>query len=78
MTEMLAENLSGKDVVGDDGAEVGMLYNVTMDLQSGELANLIVEPDENAETTFPVDDEGRYRVPVERVASVQDYIVVRR
>ena len=31
MAEILAENLSGKAVMGSDGTELGMLYNITMD-----------------------------------------------
>jgi len=77
---MLAENLSGKAVMGSDGAELGMLYNVTMDLKSGELNDLIVEPDEESPVTvdFEQDSAGRYRVPISRVQAVKDYIVVQR
>jgi sporulation protein YlmC with PRC-barrel domain len=46
MTEILAENLSGKAVMGSDGTELGMLYNITMDANSGRLHNLVIEPDE--------------------------------
>jgi len=80
MPDILAENLSGKAVMGSDGTELGMLYNITMDLKSGRLADLIVRPDE--ETTFnadfQVDEEGRYRISVDRVQAVKDYIVVDR
>ena len=51
MSEILAENLSGKAVMGSDGTELGMLYNITMDLKTGELADLLVEPDEQLDNT---------------------------
>ena len=35
MSDILAENLSGKSVMGSDGTELGLLYNITMDLKSG-------------------------------------------
>lgn len=80
MPDILAENLSGKAVMGSDGTELGMLYNITMDLRTGTLSDLIVEPDQ--QTTFDaelaVDDQGRYHVPVNRVQAVKDYIVVQR
>jgi sporulation protein YlmC with PRC-barrel domain len=80
MPEILAENLSGKAVMGSDGTELGMLYNITLDLKTGTLTDLIVSPQE--ETTFDaefnVDEAGRYRIPVNRVQAVKDYIVVSR
>lgn len=81
MSEILAENLSGKAVMGSDGTELGMLYNITMDLKTGELADLVVEPDEELDATsvaFDHDDAGRFQVPVNRVQAVKDYIVVQR
>jgi sporulation protein YlmC with PRC-barrel domain len=81
MTDILAENLSGKAVMGDDGTELGMLYNITMDLESGRLHDLIVEPDEETperRIDFEADEEGRFHVPVGRVQAVKDYIVVQR
>ncbi len=81
MPDILAENLSGKAVMGDDGTELGMLYNITMDLDTGRLRDLLVEP--NAETpvstiNFGTDEEGRFEVPVGRVQAVKDYIVIQR
>jgi len=79
MAEILAENLSGKDVMGSDGAEMGMLYNITMDIESGNLVDLVIEPDESlGETSFDVDDSGRIHVPVSRVQAVKDHMIVER
>ncbi|MFC4450996.1 MULTISPECIES: PRC-barrel domain-containing protein [Halorussus] len=81
MSKILAENLSGKAVMGSDGTELGMLYNITMDLKTGELADLLVEPDEQLQrgtVEFDSDEEGRFQVPVKRVQAVKDYIVVQR
>ncbi|WP_115864811.1 PRC-barrel domain-containing protein [Halorussus litoreus] len=81
MSEILAENLSGKAVMGSDGTELGMLYNITMDLKTGELADLLVEPDEQLNrdaVEFDSDEQGRFEVPVKRVQAVKDYIVVQR
>lgn len=79
MSDILAENLSGKAVMGSDGMEFGMLYNITMDLKSGSLKELIVTPDEDFPTdraNYDTDDNGRLRVPVAEVQAVKDYIVV--
>ena len=61
MSEILAENLSGKAVMGSDGTELGMLYNITMNLKTGELADLLVEPDEQLDSDsveFDSDEQG--------------------
>jgi len=79
MAEILAENLSGKAVTGSDGAELGMLYNITMDLESGRLENLIIDPNEHLDTSdFEVDAEGHLLVPVDRVQAVKDHMIVKR
>ncbi len=81
MSDILAENLSGKSVMGSDGVELGMLYNVTMDIKSGKLHDLVIDPDEELPShavDFDRDDTGRFHVPVSRVQAVKDYIVVKR
>jgi sporulation protein YlmC with PRC-barrel domain len=81
MADILAENLSGKAVMGSDGTELGMLYNITMDLKSGALGDVLVTPHEDVDpgrVGFEPDDDGRIRVPVSRVQAVKDYIVVER
>ncbi|MFC7073437.1 PRC-barrel domain-containing protein [Halovenus rubra] len=79
MAEILAENLSGKAVMGSDGAEIGMLYNVTMDMDTGNLKNLVITPDEGADPTeFEKDEQGRALVPVRRVQAVKDHMIIER
>ena len=80
MSEILAENLSGKTVMGADGAELGMLYNVTMDLKTGSLQNLIVDPGESgpSEAGFQRHAHGHFLVPVGNAQAVRDHIVVGR
>jgi sporulation protein YlmC with PRC-barrel domain len=79
MAGILAENLSDKAVTGTDGAEMGMLHNITMDLDSGRLEHLIIEPNEHIDNSeFETDSEGHILVPVERVEAVKDHMIVRR
>ncbi|PSP43110.1 photosystem reaction center subunit H [Halobacteriales archaeon QH_6_64_20] len=80
MPQILAENLSGKAVTGADGAELGMLYNITMDGATGSLRNLVVEPNEvtERETDFDDDGDGHLLVPVGNVQAVKDHIIIRR
>ncbi len=81
MAEILAKNLSDKAVMGSDGAELGTLHNITTDLKTGHLHDLIVEPHDHTDHErfdLPRDDDGRYLVPATRVRAVKDYIVVDR
>jgi len=79
MAEILAENLSGKDVMGSDGAEMGSLYNITMDLSSGALKHLVIDPAETLRNTdFEYSDQGRLLIPVDRVTAVKDHMIVQR
>ena len=81
MAEILAENLSGKSVMGSDGSELGLLYNISMDMKSGRLIHLLVTPDEDTPASvdeFETDDAGRLQVPVGNVQAVKDYIIVDR
>jgi sporulation protein YlmC with PRC-barrel domain len=58
-----------------------MLYNITMDLKTGSLNDLLVTPDEEFPvegSQFPLDEAGRLHVPVGRVQAVKDYIVIER
>jgi sporulation protein YlmC with PRC-barrel domain len=73
---VLAENLSGKAVMGSDGAELGTLYNITMDLKTGTLHDLLVEPNLEVSTDYELDEENLLHVPVGNVQAVKDYIVV--
>ncbi|MFQ3319367.1 MAG: sporulation protein YlmC with PRC-barrel domain [Natronomonas sp.] len=79
MPDVLAENLSEKEVMGSDGASLGTLYNITMDLKTGSLQRLVVDPGERSTSTqFDHDEHGNYLVPVSRVQAVKDTIVVAR
>ncbi|XVH32521.1 PRC-barrel domain-containing protein [Haloferacaceae archaeon DSL9] len=81
MVDILAENLSGKAVMGADGTELGDLYNISMDLKSGTLHDLLVTPHEHisaSKSDFETDDVGRLQIPVGAVIAVKDYIVVDR
>lgn len=78
MPTILAENLSGKAITGSDGTQIGMLYNITMNVNNGKLENLIVDPKAGGDESFATNDYGHYLIPVERVTAVKDHVIVRR
>jgi sporulation protein YlmC with PRC-barrel domain len=73
---VLAENLSGKAVMGSDGTELGTLYNITTDLKTGELHDLLVDPNIEVADAYETDEENLIHVPVGNVQAVKDYIVI--
>ncbi|WP_339102581.1 PRC-barrel domain-containing protein [Haloterrigena salinisoli] len=79
MSEMLARNLSGKRIVGTDGKIFGRLHTVTMDPESGALLDLVVEPGDGSPATAAgrSDDDDRLWIPVDRIETVKDQIIVR-
>lgn len=80
MEAVLGKELSGKRVVGDDGTELGTVHNITMDIESGGLQTLLVEPNEESDpvtSDFPLED-GKRAIPIHRVKAVKDSLVVNR
>lgn len=80
--EIFARELSDKTVVDSNGAVVGELHNVTMNFTTGELENLLVNPDgspteqQRHRSKYRSTDEGRYLIASEDVQAVKDQIVV--
>jgi sporulation protein YlmC with PRC-barrel domain len=73
---VLAENLSGKTVMGSEGTELGTLYNITMNLKTGELNDLLIEPNLEVSSDYETDEENLLHVPVGNVRAVKDYILI--
>ena len=73
---ILAKSLSKKVVLLSDGTVVGRVYNVTVDLRTGLLMDLIVKP----QTDIPeiAMEDGLYVIPFDSVVSVSDYVVLDR
>lgn len=78
MPDRFAEHLSGKIVIGSDGTELGMLSTISMNVTTGALSTLLIEPTETAgfDPDVLVDEDGRIHIPATRVQAVNDHIVV--
>lgn len=80
MEPQLGQNLAGKDVMSSSGANLGTLFNITLDLRTGDLKKLLVTPDRETPTAnrpqYETDSHGRYMIPVEHVKSADDCIVI--
>ncbi|MEZ5334552.1 MAG: PRC-barrel domain-containing protein [Methanolobus sp.] len=76
MVSVFAKNLSSKQVMATDGTEIGILFNIVMDIGSGEIIDLIVKPDMSLDTSRYKTDEQYILLPFESVRAIKDYIVV--
>lgn len=79
MEQVLASTLAGYPVMTTDGVELGVLENVTMDLESGELQALRIDPNTEGSEPFEYNEEGKLILPADRVsARGDDYVLVDR
>ena len=69
-----ARSRAKKTVTLSDGTVVGQLYNITVDLKSGTLLNLLVKP--VREIPGLKMEDGLYVIPFESVKAISDYIVI--
>ncbi|WP_292468665.1 PRC-barrel domain-containing protein [Methanolobus sp.] len=76
MANVFAKNLSSKQVMATDGTEIGILFNIVMDIKTGDLIDLIVKPDMSLDTSRYKVDEQYILLPFESVRAIKDYIVV--
>ncbi|WP_406660111.1 PRC-barrel domain-containing protein [Methanolobus sp. ZRKC3] len=76
MANVFAKNLSSKQVMATDGTEIGILFNIVMDVKTGNLINLIVKPDMSLDTSRYQADGQYIMLPFESVRAIKDYIVV--
>ncbi len=76
MASIFAKNLSKKNVMSSDGSVIGVLYNIVMDVRTGELVNLVVKPDLSVDKSR-YQMEGNYiLIGFDAVRAVRDFIVV--
>ncbi len=73
---VFARSLAKKTVLLSDGTVVGVLHNITADLKTGMLLNLIVKPAKNSNIPELEKQDGFYVIPFETVKSVSDYVVI--
>ena len=80
MTDILAQNLIEKGVMRNDGKEMGILKNITVDLKTGRLESIVVAPKEDIVQSefddYNRNSEGNFLVPVSLVESVTDNIMI--
>jgi len=78
MKAVLARSLSHKRIMTNDGKAIGELRNLMVDLETGQLTDLVIEPDDSFDTTGYQMESDRMLVPFESVRDIKDFIVIDR
>lgn len=71
---LMAKSLGKKVVLLSDGTVVGSVYNVSMDLKTGGLVDILIKP-QNEVPELEMQN-GIYMVPFDSVKSISDYVVL--
>jgi sporulation protein YlmC with PRC-barrel domain len=78
MTKTLARSLSRKKVMTNDGKMIGTLKNIIVDIDTGQIVDLIIHPDPSFDTAGYRVEGDRLFINFESVKDIKDYIVVDR
>jgi sporulation protein YlmC with PRC-barrel domain len=78
MSTIFAQSLARKKVMSNDGMVIGQLKNFLVDLDTGEVIDLIVKPDPSFDTSGYRMDGERLLISFEAVKDARDYVVVDR
>ena len=79
MTRVFARSLSKKKIMSNDGKLIGILKNIRVDFDSGQVQAMIVHPDQSFVTDgYTLEDDKLLVIPFESVKDIKDYIVVDR
>lgn len=74
ITEM---DLRGKTVMTEEGLYLGILRNTTVDVKTGELVGILVEPSDDIDPRlYHLDNQGHLVFPFDSVKSVKDVIII--
>jgi len=76
MGKVFSGSIAGKEVVNIDGAVLGVLENMILDVKTGKLVDLVVRPDKEL-NRMKYREEGRFvLIPFASVVAIKDYIVI--
>ena len=78
MARVLARSLSKKKIVTNEGKVIGILKNLVVDFETGQVVDMIVQPDPSFDTSGYRVEGDRMFVSFESVKDIKDYIIVDR
>jgi sporulation protein YlmC with PRC-barrel domain len=74
----ITENeLRGKTVMTEEGLYLGIMRNTTVDVRTGELRGVLIEPSDDVDPRlYHLDEQGRLVFPFDSIKSVKDVIII--
>ena len=74
----ITENdLRGKTVMTEEGLYLGIMRNSTVDIKTGELIGILVEPSDDVDPRlYHLDNQGHLVFPFGSIKSVKDVIII--
>ena len=74
--KLFATELRGKTVMTEDGQILGILSDMMMDMRTGKITSLLVDPAATVEVRlFKTDPEGRLILSFKTMKAVKDVVV---
>jgi len=74
---LIARQLSGRNVITNDGASFGRVVDMDINEVTGKIEHLVIEPDPDSQSAENLKrDDGYSLVPYESVLAVSDYVIV--
>ena len=75
--KVFESELRGKTVMSSEGGYLGVLRNISSNVETGDLVSIHVEPAQEIDARmFPQDPQGRITFPFTAIKAVRDVIVV--
>ena len=75
--KVFESELRGKTVMSNEGGYLGILRNVSANVNTGDLVAIHVEPAEEVDAKmFNQDNQGRLQFPFTAIKAVRDVVVV--
>jgi sporulation protein YlmC with PRC-barrel domain len=75
--KVFESELRGKTVMSNEGGYLGVLRNISANVETGDLVGIHVEPAAEIDARmFPQDAQGRITFPFTAIKAVRDVIVV--
>lgn len=69
--------LRGKTVMSEEGLYLGILRNSTVNLKTGDLRSILVEPSDDVDPRlYHLDKQGYIVFPFESIKSVKDVVII--
>ncbi|HDQ15538.1 MAG TPA: PRC-barrel domain protein [Bacteroidetes bacterium] len=70
-------DLRGKTVMTEEGLYLGIMRNSTVDIKTGEIVGILVEPSDDVDPRlYHLDNQGHLVFPFSSIKSVKDVIIL--